>query len=308
MQVVMSNYIKLVEKSLIALRVDNSAISKVLDKVNPIEASTSSIFIETRPLDQSKLDITTCHHFTRDWECAGLDNLKFDLIKKLDFKYRPKTVWLEYDDIAESETSPGLHLSVNQQTMVNISELCDILFNSGTPINNEHFERLLQLAEIQHISNLHRDHDETLKLHLKPNNLSSIKLIEEFSTFITDNSCMEMVESVCQLDESYFDYIFLDLSFYNNAPLPIIGIYLSNKNKKSKNYLSDFKRILAFLELEISAVEAIFSLINNEEDVCLDIKIVITAETIYTKLYTGVINSQAVDVEEMAKKLKLVFS
>ena len=126
----MSNFIANIEKALQALQVSHSTTHAVLKHAEGMAGSTSSVFIETTSGLPERVDITTCHHYSRDWQSLRLDPSKLERINGLDAKFRPKTIWLEHDNIASEYAKPGLHLSVNQQTVANLTSLCTTLFNS----------------------------------------------------------------------------------------------------------------------------------------------------------------------------------
>lgn len=302
----MSNFIARIKEALVALQVNHSAARAIVKHAQTIEQATSSMFIETRGFDCDNIDITTCHHYSRNWQ-AVVDEARLNKINELDNKQRPKTIWLEYDNIAEANTTPGLHLSVNQQTEANISALCTLLFNNQLPITSSDLTRLLQLAEIQHVSNLCREHGETLKLHLKPFKLDDFAASAGFSTFIQQEKALEVINKIGQLDSQFFDYVYLDLSFFEQQPLSKLGIYLSNKQANNSHYLDDFQTILSALKVADNDFAALVPLLSNNEHTFVDIKIVITESELYSKLYTGVINNSAAETSAIASQLAALF-
>ncbi|WP_419148726.1 hypothetical protein [Pseudoalteromonas 'SMAR'] len=303
----MSNFIANIEKALQALQVSHSTTHAVLKHAEGMAGSTSSVFIETTSGLPERVDITTCHHYSRDWQSLRLDPSKLERINGLDAKFRPKTIWLEHDNIASEYAKPGLHLSVNQQTVANLTSLCTTLFNSQPPIAADDFTQLLSLAEIQHLSNLYREHGETLKLHLKPFKLDDFAANAGFTAFIKQEKALEVINKIGKLEGHFFEYVYLDLSFYAQQPLHKVGIYLSNKQANNKDYLNDFQTILAALNLTDNDISALVPLLSNNEHAFVDIKIVITEHQLYSKLYTGVINNKAAETTAIASQLAALF-
>lgn len=299
----MLNFSEKVLKGAQSLNVSNDASAAIQEHVNKFKHHISSLFIEVRPTQSARVDITTCHHFSRQWYDLNIDSSLLKGILALNYSQRPKNLWLEFDNVVEGD-KPGVHLSLNEQTSINATTLCDLLFSNSQPISAEQFEHLFSIGVIQHISNLSRAGCATLKLHIKPSVTTLNALEESVGCYITNQLFYDVI---AQIDVKYRKYLYFDLSFQDGHILPIYGLYISNKGAQSKTYTKDLSNLMSSLPVTPFDILETVALINQDDDYSLDLKIVFEGSAIYLKAYLGILNQLDVEKDHFANQLMARF-